>query len=153
MQVKQKTSVIQRAITLGDEHDGDYLVMPHIGLITEPVVINKWKFIPFEQDTSYKPERALFHLELMRKNFPVNQVLIAHEPKQERKEVVVPKLPSVQKETLTKVVSVMGKMVVAGAMVVGYAALAALTFIDPLLIVTFEGEEDWMLCIARWDEV
>ena len=91
MNVKQKTDVIQRAIALGDAHGEEYLVMPHIGHITKPVEINGWTVMPFEQDTSHKPDRALFHLELMRKNFPVNQVLILHEPKPKQKKVEVPK--------------------------------------------------------------
>jgi hypothetical protein len=153
MNVKQKTSVIQAAIALGDENGGDYKAVPHIGYVTKPVVINGWTFVPFEQDTSYKPERALFHLELVQTHFRVDQVFIAHEPEPERKKVEVPKLPSIKTESLVKVVTVLGSIALAGAMVIGYAAVAALSFVDPALIVTFEGEEDWMLCIAIWNVV
>lgn len=56
-------------------------------------------------------------------------------------------------ESLIKVAKVVGSIALAGTLAIGYAAITALTVIDPALIVTFEGEEDWMLCIAQWDEV
>lgn len=156
MIVKKKTDVIQRAIALGKAHGEEYLVIPHIGTVTEPIDVNSWQVVPFDQDTTPKPEFAYFNLDLMQKNFSVDQVLVFHEPKPEKKEFKVPELPKSNNENLKKILSFAAKVAAVGAVVVGYAAYAAfstLVLIDPVLVVSFEGEEDWMLCIAQWDEV
>jgi hypothetical protein len=150
MLVKSKSDVMERAMALGDKHGYYFRAMPNIGVISEPVMVNKWRFVPLAQDNTRLPPEAQTRLNLLvRAGFPIKQVLIGHEPKIEKKQV---ELPSFDWSSVTAVLRVIGPVLRAVDKVIFYALVAALSLFDPALIVILEGEERWMLCIATWEE-
>jgi hypothetical protein len=152
MLVKSKSDVMERAMALGDKHGYYFRAMPNIGVISEPVMVNRWRFVPIEQDNTPLPPEAQTRLNLLvEAGFPIKQVLIGHEPKtkKEKKEV---NFPEVDLSSLWTFLRVVGLVLGAVVTVIGYAAITALSLLDPVLIVILEGEERWMLCIATWEE-
>jgi hypothetical protein len=152
MLVKNETTILARAMALGDEHGYYFRAMPNIGVISEPVMVNRWRFVPLAQDNTRLPPEAQTRLNLLvEAGFPIKQVLIGHEPKtkKEKKEV---NFPEVDLSSLWTCLRVVGPVLRAVGTVIFYALVAALSLLDPALIVILEGEERWMLCIATWEE-
>ena len=145
-----KTNVVERAMALGDEHGYYFRTMPNIGVISEPVMINGWRFVPLEQDSTPIPNKVQEAIMLLKdEEFPIKQLIIVHEPKRERKQIDI---PSPNWSTVMTALRGIGLVLWAVGTVVFYAIIAALSLLDPACIVIFEGEERWMLCIATWDE-
>lgn len=144
---------VELAIEVGKKHHGHYTRMRNIGPITEPVQDKDWLYVPLEQNKSWIPDFAWFHHDLLKTHgLPIDRVFIGHEVVEEKKKIELPQLPKINKEPVVKTIKAMGTVAIGAATVVGYAAVAALAVVDPIFIVTFEGEKEWMLCIASWDE-
>ena len=163
MKVKQDIEVIdlewkcldyfEMAIEIGKKHHGHYWRLRHIGHHAEPLQDEDMLYVPLEQNKSWIPDVAWFHHNLLKTHgLPIEHIYIGHELGKERKKIERPQLPQINKEPVLKTFKAMGSVALGVATVVGYAAISALTVIDPIFIVTFEGEKEWMLCIASWDE-
>jgi hypothetical protein len=150
MLVKNELGVLEKAMALGDKHEYYFRAMPNIGVISGPVTINRWRFIPLAQDNTPLPAEAQARLDLLiEAGFPIKQVIIGHEPKKERKPIDI---PAPNWETIMTALRGIGLVLWAVGRVIFYALITALSLVDPALIVIFEGEERWMLCIANWPE-
>ncbi|MBK8903127.1 MAG: hypothetical protein IPM53_18210 [Anaerolineaceae bacterium] len=139
---------------LGRENHGHYTVMPRIGVITEPMEVNGWKFLPLEMDDSVIPREAWKHVELLRDNgVIIKQVIVGHnlieeEEKRQKMEACKKTAEKVVSFVATLAVGFMTAIAGAGAMLaLGFVGL--LVAIDPILVVVLE-DGTW-LCVAEWD--
>ena len=149
-----KTGVINDALAVGRENHGHYKVMPRIGIITEPMEANGWKFLPQEMDDSVIPREAWKHVELLRLDgITIKQVIVGHNLKEEEEKR---QKMEAYKKTAEKVVAFVATLAV-GFMTAIASAGAALCIgivglllaIDPILVVVLE-DGTW-LCVAEWE--
>lgn len=149
-----KTGVINDALSVGRENHGHYKVMPRIGVITEPMEVNGWKFLPQEMDDSLIPREAWKHVEWLRQGgITIKQVIVGHNLKEEEEKR---QKMEAYKKTAEKIVAFVATLAVgfmtaiasAGA-ALGLGLVGLLMAIDPILVVVLE-DGTW-LCVAEWE--
>jgi hypothetical protein len=156
--VKPDLTLAARAVAIGWKHYMPYLILPKLGVISEPVYHNGWLCVPREMDNSYVPPIADKQiLYLIEGGIPITQQVIMHEPKRDKPLLVLPKVdPAKAKEageTLVKVIGVVAGVVAVVGFAMAYAAATAVA-IDPALVAVISdetGKEDGLwLVVASW---
>lgn len=128
--------------------------MPRIGVITEPMEVNGWKFLPQEMDDSLIPREAWKHVALLRQNgITIKQVIVGHnlkeeEEKRQKMEAYKKTAEKIVASVATLVVGFMTAIASAGA-ALGLGLVGLLMAIDPILVVVLE-DGTW-LCVAEWE--
>jgi hypothetical protein len=151
--IQLQTSVAAQAVAVGRKHHTRFEVMPRIGVLTEPVVINGWRCVPRDQDDSPIPREADLRVGWLREEgIAIMQEIVMHEPG----ELLPVRDFTREKEALVKAAKVLGVVAVAATAAAATVAIATLTTaatvvalgVDPALCVCLE-DGTWT-CVASW---
>ncbi|MEJ2750791.1 MAG: hypothetical protein P8183_23220 [Anaerolineae bacterium] len=152
-----KTGLVNHALAVGQENHGHYKVMPKLGVIDEPMIINGWRFVPRGMDDAEVPKEGDRQvLALKTKGIVILQEIVGHnlveeEEKRQKIEQVKNNL-KIAGERLRGIASVAGSLLVWAVQAFAALALGIITFAlaaDPALIVVLE-DGTW-LCVVEWD--
>ncbi len=150
-EVQVSQSLATRAMILGRQYHGHYMVLPPIGVLNQPTKFNGWLCVPREMDKSFIPREADRHIKLLKDNgFVIQQQIVLHEPEIEKPQ----KKPLVNPEQLKEAGSFALKAAglvlgVCAALITGFAYMLALTIAyDPALCVVLE-DGTWLV-VCEW---
>ena len=147
-------TVINKALKVGLDNHGFYTVLPPLGELEKPIVMNHWRFVPRDQDDTYIPKEADRQVMALKKNgILIRQEIVGHDLVEEKKKQE--RIEQTRNRIQKGAEVLRGLAMIGGFLAVGFIRLAvsiialAITA-DPILIVVLE-DGTW-LCVAEWEE-